>query len=251
MMQTLLRWEKQSRQLNLAWQALSSRLLQPNFWRIMQQRKQTFQTCPGESSLPSSQEPVLKGMYLPVASGSIVGILKQMHDEMSGDEASATKEEEESIKAYEGLMAAKTKEVNALTAQIEVEMKRVGELGVEIAVAANDLEETTASLGEDEKFLLELEKGCSTKTQEWEEIKKIRAEELVTLADTIKVLNDDDALEIFKNTLSSIGENFMEIIVRAAIIMHHTLPSFHASFHALFYDNSAEKQHDLKIKNSC
>ena len=53
-------------------------------------------------------------MYLPVASGSIVGILKQMHDEMSGDEASATKEEEESIKAYEGLMAAKTKEVNAL-----------------------------------------------------------------------------------------------------------------------------------------
>ena len=116
-------------------------------------------------------------MYLPVASGSIVGILKQMHDEMSGDEASATKEEEESIKAYEGLMAAKTKEVNALTAQIEVEMKRVGELGVEIAVAANDLEETTASLGEDEKFLLELEKGCSTKTQEWEEIKKTRAEE--------------------------------------------------------------------------
>ena len=64
-------------------------------------------------------------MYLPVASGSIVGILKQMHDEMSGDEASATKEEEESIKAYEGLMAAKTKEVNALTAQIEVEMKRL------------------------------------------------------------------------------------------------------------------------------
>ena len=47
-----------------------------------------------------------------------------------------------------------------------------------------------ASLGEDEKFLLELEKGCSTKTQEWEEIKKTIAEELVALADAFQVLNE-------------------------------------------------------------
>ena len=81
-------------------------------------------------------------------------------------------------------------EVNALSAQIEVEIKRVGELGVEITEAADDLEDTKAALAQDEKFFLELEKGCSTKTQEWEEVKTTRAEELVALADTIKVLND-------------------------------------------------------------
>ena len=48
-------------------------------------------------------------MYLPVASGSIVGILKQMHDEMSAGLVDATKDKEYAIKAYEGLMTAKIK----------------------------------------------------------------------------------------------------------------------------------------------
>ena len=88
--------------------------------------------------------------YVP-ASGSIVGILKQMHDEMSAGLVDATKDKEDAIKAYEGLMTVKIKEVNALTALIEVEVKRVGERGVENAVAANDLEDTKASLAKDEK----------------------------------------------------------------------------------------------------
>ena len=78
------------------------------------------------------------------------------------------------------------------------------------------LENTKASLAEDEKFLLELEKGCSSKTQEWEETKKTRAEELVALADTITALNDDDALELFKKTLPSAGASFAENSVRTA-----------------------------------
>merc|ERR1712060_236532 len=72
-----------------------------------------------------------------------------------------------------------------------------------LAAKQNDLEDTKESLTDDEKFLLDLKKGCETKTAEWEEIKKTRAEELVALAETIKVLNDDDALELFKRTLPS------------------------------------------------
>ena len=41
------------------------------------------------------------------------------------------------------------------------------------------------------KFFPELEKGCSTKTQEWKEVRMTRAEELVFLANTVKVLADD------------------------------------------------------------
>ena len=44
--------------------------------------------------------------YVP-SSGSLVGILKQLHDEMSAGLADATKDEE--INAYEGLMAVKKK----------------------------------------------------------------------------------------------------------------------------------------------
>merc|ERR1719460_1871940 len=69
--------------------------------------------------------------YAP-ASGEIVGILKTMHDEMTADFAEEKAAEEAAIKAYEELMAAKTKEVNALTKAIEEKMTRVGELAVEI-----------------------------------------------------------------------------------------------------------------------
>merc|ERR1712083_1224899 len=70
--------------------------------------------------------------YAP-ASGQIVGILKTMHDEMTKDFAEEKAAEEAAIKAYDELMAAKTKEVNALTKAIEEKMTRIGELGVEVA----------------------------------------------------------------------------------------------------------------------
>jgi len=54
---------------------------------------------------------------------------------------------------------------------------------------------------EDKKLLAELEKGCATKDAEYEERVKTRNEELLALAETIKILNDDDALELFKKTL--------------------------------------------------
>merc|ERR1719287_283923 len=38
-------------------------------------------------------------------------------------------------------------------------------------------------------------------------------EELLALADTIKILNDDDALEMFKKTLPGAGSSFMQMSV--------------------------------------
>merc|ERR1711972_657257 len=95
----------------------------------------------------------------------------------------------------------KKKEVNALSASIETKMARSGSLAVQIAEMKNDLGDTEEALQEDLKFRADLEKNCATKQQEWDVICKTRSEELVALADTIKILNDDDALELFKKTL--------------------------------------------------
>jgi len=111
------------------------------------------------------------------------------------------------------LIGAKSKEVETLQSQIEDKSTRVGNLGVELAEASNDLEDTEAAVAADVKFKQELEEGCSTKTGEWEEIKKTRAEELLALAETIKVLNDDDALDLFKKTLPSASASFMQLKV--------------------------------------
>merc|ERR1711862_729892 len=66
------------------------------------------------------------------------------------------------------------------------------------------------------KFQADLEKSCGTKQQEWDQICKTRAEELLALSDTIKILNDDDALELFKKTLPAAGSSFLQVQVSAA-----------------------------------
>jgi hypothetical protein len=138
--------------------------------------------------------------YAP-ASGQIVGILKQMDDTMKGDLATITKAEQDAIANYDELMAAKTKQVEAATKAIEEKIERVGNLGVEIETIKADLSDTEESMIEDKKFLADLDKQCATKKDEWEIRCKTRTEELLALADTIKILNDDDALELFKKTL--------------------------------------------------
>merc|ERR1719253_182218 len=117
---------------------------------------------------------------------------------MNKDLAEATAAENTAIKAYDELMAAKEREVNALTAAIEEKMVRLGNLQVEIVEMKEDLDDTAKALAEDKKFLADLEKNCATKADEHAANQKLRSEELLALADTIKVLNDDDALELFK-----------------------------------------------------
>jgi septal ring factor EnvC (AmiA/AmiB activator) len=157
-------------------------------------------------------------------SGQIVGILKTMHDEMSAALADATGAENEAIKAYDALMASKTKEINALTKSIETKMARSGNLAVKITQMKNDLEDTEQALIEDQAFLRDLEKNCATKQSEYDQMVATRNEELVALAETIKVLNDDDALELFKKTLpSSASSSFVQVKVSSVTTRAHAL----------------------------
>jgi len=153
--------------------------------------------------------------YAP-SSGEVTGILKQLGDEMSSHLAEIVATEQESIKNYEGLMSAKKKEVESLTATVETKTQQIGELGVQIVQMKEDLSDTQAALLEDKKYLADLETSCKTKTSEWEERSKTRAEELVALADTIKILNDDDALDLFKSTLPSSSASLLQLRASAA-----------------------------------
>jgi chromosome segregation ATPase len=144
-------------------------------------------------------------------SGEITGILKTLGDEMKKSLAASQAAEDSAVATFDDLMAAKKKEVEALTAEIEAKMTRSGELAVEIVQMKNDLTDTEESLIEDQKFLKDLEKDCKTKEEEWGTVLKMRQEELVALADTIKILNDDDALEMFKKTLAASSASFVQM----------------------------------------
>ena len=48
--------------------------------------------------------------------------------------------------------------------------------------------------------MADLDKSCSTKQGEWDLCCKLRTEEILATTDTTKILNDDDALELFRKT---------------------------------------------------
>merc|ERR1719440_637197 len=178
---------------------MGSAFLQTQSASVLRQLSETAEMNNADRDLLASF--LSEGENYAPKSGEIVGILKTMHDEMTKDLADATAEENSAIASTESLVASKKKEIEALTKAVESKTKRVGELGVKIAEMENDLEDTQEGLAKDKQFLADLDKNCELKKQEWAEYKKMEAMEMVALADTIKVLNDDDALELFKKTL--------------------------------------------------
>merc|ERR1719301_105295 len=151
--------------------------------------------------------------YAP-ASGEIVGILKQMKDTMEKDLAEVIAQEESAKADFTALVAAKEKEIEAATKAIEEKIKRGGEVAVELVNLKDDLDDTVESLAEDKKFLADLEKNCEIKKKEQEARQKTRKEELLALADTIKILNDDDAQELFKKAVpGASAASFMQVEV--------------------------------------
>jgi predicted nucleic acid-binding Zn-ribbon protein len=103
------------------------------------------------------------------------------------------------------------------------------ELQVEIVEMKEDLDDTAKALLEDKKFLADLEKNCATKADEHAANQKLRSEELLALADTIKVLNDDDALELFKKTLPGASASLLQVQVTAADQRRQALATIRAA----------------------
>jgi len=150
------------------------------------------------------------GQYVP-QSGQIVGILKSISDLMNKGFAEAKATEYSSVTSHSQLMLAKQKELDASTKAIESKSVRVGSLAVDIATMQNDLSDTEQGLNGDKEFLRDMDKNCATQAKEWDERTQTRSAETLAIAETIRVLNDDEALEMFKKTLPGASSSFMQM----------------------------------------
>jgi predicted nucleic acid-binding Zn-ribbon protein len=153
--------------------------------------------------------------YVP-QSGEVTGILKDMGDSFSKSLADASDTEANAIKEFEAVVAAKAKEIDTLTMSVEAKTSKSGALGMSIVQMKGDLSSSEMALLEDQKLLGELESGCATKDKEYEERVKTRHDELAALTETIKILNDDDALDLFKKTLPAPSASLMQVSVTTA-----------------------------------
>lgn len=136
-------------------------------------------------------------------SDQIIGIVDQMKETLEADLKQSTADEESAKSGFTTLVASKEKEISAAGKAVEGKTARVGELAVSVVQAKADLEDTQDAMSEDEKFKAELATSCATKSKEWDERQKLRAEEVEAISETIEMLNGDDALELFKKTLPS------------------------------------------------
>jgi len=142
------------------------------------------------------------GDYEP-ASGQIVGILKGMKDDMEAELKEAIADEEKAIAGFGDLKSSKETEIEVATEAIETKTGRSGEIAVSVVQTKDAIEDTEDELADVEKFAQQLETECGTKEKEWAERSKIRAEEVKAISEAISILNDDDALDVFKKARPS------------------------------------------------
>merc|ERR1740138_498005 len=145
-----------------------------------------------------------------------------MLDEMMADLKDAKAGLKQCNTDYNVVLELNMKRISASEDAIEGKLKRIGELGVKIAMLKNDLEDTTEGLADNKKFLADLSKNCEIKKQQWALYKKSQAEELKALADVIAILNNDDALELFKKTLPS-AASLLQMKVSSEVIRTRAL----------------------------
>merc|ERR1719281_1434436 len=142
------------------------------------------------------------GDYAP-QSGQIVGILKGMKDDMEAELKEAIATEDKAIAGFADLKGSKEKEIEMATEAIETKTQRSGEVAVSAVQTKDSLEDTTGELADVEKLLVQLSTECATKEKEFAEKSKIRAEEVKAISEAISILNDDDALDVFKKARPS------------------------------------------------
>jgi len=159
---------------------------------------------------------LLQGKQTAQSSGEITGMLKAMLEEMEGDLKSATADEASASKAFSDLSAAKNAEIASATSAIESKTKRAGEVAVEIVQTQDDVEDTEADVAETEAFLADLGKQCAAKKAAWGERQAMRAQEVDAISQAIKILNDDDALDLFKKTSPSFSQTGMGFLQKSS-----------------------------------
>merc|ERR1719375_952894 len=123
-----------------------------------------------------------------------------MKESMEQNLASEKEEEELAVSQFLDLKKAKTAEVAAAEDLIEtktVELAKAKEIN---ANGKEDLADTRAALSADNEFLSNLALKCDNAEKEYNDRVKVRNEELTAVAETIGILNDDDAKDQFNKS---------------------------------------------------
>merc|ERR1719375_2312543 len=142
------------------------------------------------------QKAQAKASYSP-QSATIMGILKDMYDTFAADLEKSNSEESSMQKAFEDLIAEKTKQVADWTAEVTDKEGQKAEKSTMLSEAEELLSATTAQLKVDEDFFATARDSCKAKSDEWDERSRLRTEQLDGIEKALKILTSDEARATF------------------------------------------------------
>jgi hypothetical protein len=151
------------------------------------------------------------------ASGEILGILKNMKDEMEKDLKDLQAQQKTDHESFNDLKAAKNQEISLNEKAVIEKEKRIGALALELSEDNHALEDATEEKANAEKFKANMAEQCATVEKDKAMREKMRAEEIKAVSEAVNILNDDDALDVFAAAKSS-----------AAFVQQKKAPSYDA-----------------------
>jgi len=140
-----------------------------------------------------------------VATDQILGILKQLQEELTSDLTEQQKTEVARASAFKELSESKAREMAAAEEQREDKRESLAMTKQQLEDAKEDLVETKQQLSEDQKFLISLKKTCAEADGNWEIRRKARLEEIQAVSKTINFLTSDEAKDTFSRTFKAAG----------------------------------------------
>merc|ERR1719265_3038839 len=168
--------------------------MQPNFRKGLsrKQNKMVMSLMQEGSSLRSSQP----------ASGAIFGILKGMKESFENNLADAQKDEAQASSEYAELKSSKSAQIKASSDLADSKTVELAEAGDKKAQAKQDLEDTSAQLEADTKFLANVQTKCAAAVKAYEARQAGRSDELEAVSQTLGILTDDEAQQAFSRSSS-------------------------------------------------
>jgi len=135
-------------------------------------------------------------------SGRIFGILEEMHEETARDLAEAQKDDATAEANFQKLSAAKLGEIKVATKQQKRKERQLTDTLSDAAFAKKDRESTQNALSADQTFLSNMLKDCKVEDEEYQKRLQIRSDEAVAIAETLRILTEDDARDLYAKTVS-------------------------------------------------
>lgn len=178
----------------------------------------------------------VKSGYKP-QSETIQGILQGMYDRMTLDLEASTRTEAIANRDFETFMNIKSEQHATLKeSRDEAEAKKAETEGL-LADATQTYDNTEKQMNADIKFLEQTTKVCQERSDEWDERRRLRTDELKGIDKALEILTSDEARTLFRTSMKPGTEkSFLQVASTSGAVNAYQL-----------LKNSASRTHSVRL----